>query len=240
MPAGANVDIGSVFTLDGLSAGSLNADLVPATYVEQYKWISLYVGPDSYSGVLSPQISYDQTHWKTVSMYPMDSLDAGDVSSVGFNSVTNRYYGCPVIAPYFRVRMTTYVSDFATGSLRLYQDGLPGFQLLDTYVRILTASNYIGRINNDGTQTAEITAGHAADTAVAVNGGMLASVLVTTTGTHAMTIYDNNAAASGTVIGVIPASATVNGVPFVYHMPTSLGIFVAGDPNNPGVTIAFT
>lgn len=241
MPIGSNNDTGDVLQISGLSAGALNADLVPSTFVGQYKWISLYLGTDSYNGILEPQVSFnpsDSTSWKTIKMYPMTSLDSGDVSAAGFDSVTNAIYGAPVIAPYFRVRMTTYTSDFATGILQLYANGLSGFQLIDTYVRILTAANHIGYINNDGTQNIEIAAGTATDTVVSGSGGILARVLVTTLGTHQMNFYDNASAGSGTVVGIVPASAAA-GTIIECKAPCSNGCTAKGDSNNPAVTVFF-
>lgn len=227
--------------LNGLTADALNALLIGPIDVSAFKWIQLFIGSDAYSGVLMPQVSFDKITWINISMFPMVSANAGDVSSSGFNSVTNVIYGYPVIAPFFQVIMSSYTSGGATGVVQLYPDGLLGFQFLETYVRIATntGKEKIGLTSNDGLQTTPIAAGHSADTAIAVSGGLLARALVTTVGTNQMMIYDNASAASGTIIGIIPASSPVNGIPLEFKMPTQNGIFVKGDANNPAVTISY-
>ena len=237
MPSGSNVDLGDFLTTPGLSAGALNATLVLPTDVSNYKWISLYLGTSAYVGLLSPQFSFDQVTWRPLPMYPMTSLDAGDITTS--TSATNIIMGAPVSAPFFQVVMSSYTSGTASGILQLQKNGPIGYQLSTTYARLLTAQNKIGYVNNDGQQNIAIAAGHVADTVVSGGGGMLARVLVTTVGTNTMLFYDNNAAPSGNVVGIIPASSPVNGVPFVFKAPCGTGIYAAGNSNNPGVTVFF-
>lgn len=53
----------------------------------------------------------------------------------------------------------------------------------------------------------------------------LCKVLITTViGANALNFFDNASAASGTIIGIVPAAATV-GTVFTFDMPASLGIF---------------
>jgi hypothetical protein len=237
MPAGANVDTGAALVLAGLTAGSLDADLVPSTYVGQYKWLSLYLGSDSYNGILTPEMSFDEVVWQAVKMLPLTTLDAGDVSTSGFDSATNVMLGTLSFAPFFRVRMTSYTSGSASGVFTAYTDGMPGFQMLNTYVRLASNNGQIGYTNNDGRQSLAVAAGHLGDTFIG-GPGMLGSILVTATGTTPLIFYDNNAA-SGTIIATIPAAATVNGVPYVCHAPFVNGIFLAGNSNNAGITIFY-
>ncbi len=237
MPNGIYVDTGDIKEVVGSPAGALNDLLIPPTDVRQYKWISLHLGPDVYDGILEPQISYDGSTWRTIKMYPMDTLDAGDVSSAGFNSTINATAGVQVFAPYFQVKMTSYTSGFATGGLQLFTYGLPGFQLLTTYARLLTNNGQIGFINNDGTQSLAVAAGHTGDTFI-TGPGMLGSILITATGSADLIFYDNNAA-SGTKIAFVPSAATVNGVPYVCHAPFVTGVFLAGSASNAGFTIFF-
>lgn len=94
-------------------------------------------------------------------------------------------------------------------------------------------------LTNDGTSTTAITAGVATNTVIKATAGRLARILVTATGTNQMNIYDNASGASGTIIGVVPASATV-GTVVELRMPASNGMVVAGNSANPGVTIAWS
>jgi hypothetical protein len=88
------------------------------------------------------------------------------------------------------------------------------------------------------TATVAIASGHTADTVVKASAGRLARVLVTTTNTTAMQIFDNASAGSGKVIGYIPANPTAGNV-YTFHMPAALGVTVKGDANNPGVTVSY-
>lgn len=92
----------------------------------------------------------------------------------------------------------------------------------------------------DGVFTTTITAGVATDTVIKASSGYLNSVLVTATGTNALNIFDNASGHSGTQIGLVPANASVNGVPFTFKNPAANGITVQGNSNNPGVTISWS
>lgn len=127
-------DIG-VFTIPGLSAGSLNADFAPQRDVSQYRWLSVSVNNNAYAGLLVPRWSNDAVVWNLLKMYPMTTLDAGDVSAAGI-SASNVILGAPVCGfTYFKMTMESYTSGTAIGRMDLYKDGLPGFQLVETYVR---------------------------------------------------------------------------------------------------------
>ncbi len=87
-----------------------------------------------------------------------------------------------------------------------------------------------------GTLTA--TAAAAGTTPIKASAGRLCKVLVTTLGTAQLTFYNNASAASGTIIGIVPAN-TALGTIIVFDMPASLGI--TGDylTNSPATTTAF-
>jgi hypothetical protein len=89
-----------------------------------------------------------------------------------------------------------------------------------------------------GTATVAIAAGVATDTVVKAAPGRLCRVLVTTTGTNPMTIWDNASGHTGTIIGAFAASPTV-GTVASFDMPAVNGITVAGNAANPAVTISF-
>ena len=242
MPVGSNVDLGLYYRIEGLSAGSLNADLVSAMDVSNYKWISVYIGSSTYVGRLTFQCSFDITDpnsWQDITIYKMTTLTggAGDGVSTTESSII---FGSPVWFPFFRVRMTEYTSGTATGILQLHTDGLPGFQILTVGANLNPTNVYAGFFNNDGNKNVAIASGHVADTIVSAIPGMLARVLVTSQNTNQMLIYDNASTTSGTIIGIIPANQPVDGKALVFKMPAQNGIYVAGNANNPGVTISYT
>ena len=237
MPSGSNVDLGNHLLTPNLSAGALNAYLVPPTDVTNYKWISLFVGSSVYSGILTFQYSFDLTNWFPVSLFAMDDLD-GTLSSTQLNGTQNILVGGPVRFPYFAVQMTSYSSGGAIGILDLRTDGPAGFQLLTTNTVLARGNTIIGETMNDGTLNAEIAAGTTSDTVINANAGFLARCLVTATGTNAMYFYDNVSAGSGTPVGIIPASATV-GTLVPMHAPCVNGITAKGNALNPGVTVFY-
>lgn len=89
-----------------------------------------------------------------------------------------------------------------------------------------------------GDQTAPINAGATGPQVVKGSPGRLARVvLAAANGAAAITIYDNASAASGTVIGVIAASAAA-GV-YDFQMPAKLGITVGGAATNPAMAVGY-
>lgn len=87
-------------------------------------------------------------------------------------------------------------------------------------------------ITSGGGSTAYVAA--AAGTTVIKNSkGRLCKVQVTTLGATALTFYDHASAASGSIIGIIPASAAAGGAPITFDWPAANGItgdFLAGSP----------
>jgi hypothetical protein len=95
----------------------------------------------------------------------------------------------------------------------------------------------------DGDTTAVVGAGTTGNTIIKAGSGTLARVLVTSVnGAAAITIYDANGPASGsvtgTIIGVVPASATIGSI-YSLGMPFENGITVGGAATNGGLTISF-
>ena len=72
--------------------------------------------------------------------------------------------------------------------------------------------------------------------------GWVQSALITATGASqtAITIYDNAATLAGTVIGFIPASATVTGIPYAINAVALNGITASGSIHNPAVTLFYS
>lgn len=93
-------------------------------------------------------------------------------------------------------------------------------------------------VNVGGRASVALAAGVTANTVVRASGGRLARVLVTATGTNQMNIFDNASNPTGTIIGLVPANAAV-GTILDCQAPAANGITVAGNSNNPGVTIFF-
>lgn len=157
------IDSGNIATIPG-SAGALDASMFgDPIYVGNYGSLVLNIGGSSYNGVLTPQGTNtpdDSGSWQTLKMTDLISLDAGDTSSAGFDSVTNRVFGCIRTYLYFRLKMTSYTSGTAEGILQLYKDGLPGLALQYAYTRSqfghiirLTSGTVLasGAVTSDGT-----------------------------------------------------------------------------------------
>ena len=90
-----------------------------------------------------------------------------------------------------------------------------------------------------GASTASIAAGVATPTVVKASAGRLCKVVLTTAASvAAVSIFDNAAAASGTIIGFI-ASTAVAGAVIDFQMPAANGITVGGAATNPAMTISF-
>jgi hypothetical protein len=68
--------------------------------------------------------------------------------------------------------------------------------------------------------------------------GKLVRVIVITLGTAAMSFYDNPAAASGTVIFAVPASAPA-GTVYELLIPATAGICAGVVSNSPAVVVTF-
>ncbi len=77
-------------------------------------------------------------------------------------------------------------------------------------------------------------------TVISTRAGRMVQLLVTATGTGTggVIFYDSIAAASGTVVGYIPATASV-GQLYVFDLPVALGIVAANVANGPALTVAF-
>ena len=89
-----------------------------------------------------------------------------------------------------------------------------------------------------GRSVTAVAASTATDTVIKASAGRLCRVLVTTTGTNPMQIFDNASAGSGTIIGALPASPAVGSV-YDFNLPAANGITVKGSASNPAVTISW-
>lgn len=222
-----------------LSAGALNADLVASTDVSAYKWWSLQIS-GTWSGTLSFQGSNDNSTWNAVVGYNVGGVVIGSSSTTA-----NALYGGPIQYRYLRVRMTSYTSGTANGTLELYtaspsmwagnvaQSGtwtvMPGNTQNTTPWLTQGAKNNSTAAANAGTGKA-----------IKASAGALWSVVVTALGTAATTLYDNASAASGTALLTIPASAAVGTIySFPGGAPAANGIFADQVANAPSITIYY-
>jgi hypothetical protein len=98
-------------SLTGLSAGALNADLVPSTDVSKYSNVSVQVA-GTFVGTLTFQGSNDNSTWSAVNIQAITSGTSGVTSAL----TTTGFVVVPVFFKYFRVRMTAYTSGSATGA----------------------------------------------------------------------------------------------------------------------------
>lgn len=89
---------------------------------------------------------------------------------------------------------------------------------------------------SDRTKTVATGAGN---TTILDQSGRLREVLVTTAGTGSgnVEIYDNASAATGTLIGLIPATVDA-GTSYTFMMPAAFGITVKNVSNGPVLTIS--
>lgn len=114
-----------------LSAGSLNADLVPSVDVSHNPYMSLQV-TGTWSGTLAFQGSNDNTNFNSISL--RNPVAGGGVTNVTGNQGLYGY----IPYRYLRVRMTSYVSGTANGTLELRtMPDIPG----DIYAQQLGAFN---------------------------------------------------------------------------------------------------
>lgn len=97
------------------SAAALNADCIASTDISDARWVSLQI-TGTFSGTLTYQVSNDNSTF--VATVLLDSANAaGNVSTTSL--ITRLVHG-PVVAKYFRVRMTAFTSGQAVCRLETY------------------------------------------------------------------------------------------------------------------------
>lgn len=104
---------GDFLETSGLSAGSLNADLVASTDVSAYRGATIQV-IGTFSGTLTFQGSNDNSNWASVQS---TTIGTGVCTAT---TATTGLFVIPVSFRYLRIRMTAYTSGTATGVLELY------------------------------------------------------------------------------------------------------------------------
>jgi hypothetical protein len=70
------------------------------------------------------------------------------------------------------------------------------------------------------------------------SGRLCKVIVVTANGSNAIEIYDNASAASGTVIGYVPASAAAGSI-YDFQMPANAGIYIPAVTSGATITVSF-
>lgn len=102
---------------------------------------------------------------------------------------------------------------------------------------IPAGNNLIGTVAWGGTATLGVPSNNGL-TVVKNSAGRLASVIVTTSGSAQLNIYDNASQASGTILGAVPANAAVGSV-YQFYAPAANGIVANAVANCCATTICF-
>lgn len=92
-------------------------------------------------------------------------------------------------------------------------------------------------VSDGGTGTIVVTASSSA--VIKAAAGRLCRILTTGTATATAFVYDSTNAASGTIIGSIPATTAI-GTMINIQMPAAHGIYFGGASGTPGVTVSFS
>jgi hypothetical protein len=184
--------------------------------------------------------------------YPVSIFDSsaqawlapGATITPGTNASKAYWVPIPPGSAGVKVLASAYTS--GTGTIRISGalTGAPG----STQAQLMDAAGNsrgvnVTAANQLATQKAQLNAPVAVSSSATVvkgSAGFLSGVLVTTAGTStAMNIYDNASAASGTIIGIVPATA-VAGQYCPFDMPATAGITCSGSATNPAVTVAYS
>lgn len=180
-----------------LTAGSLNADLVPSTDVSAYKCFSIQL-TGTWVGTITFQCSNDGTNWKALNLFQCDSG-----STVTNNTGSTTVYFGAIYFRFLRIRMTGYTSGTATGTLELYTHTIPIGNTLNS-VQINSGTNLIGGTNlvdSAGTNKASISAAGA----VKVDGS---AVTQPVSGTGSFTVAQSTAASLNTTATIQATTGT--------------------------------
>lgn len=90
-----------------------------------------------------------------------------------------------------------------------------------------------------GVNATPVAASTSTDTIIKGSVGCLCRVLVTTTGSNALNIWDNATGHTGTIIGAVAANA-VAGTLVECQAPAINGITVQGNASNPAITVIWS
>lgn len=224
----------------GLTAGSLNADLVPSTAVGNNRSFSLQI-LGTWVGTLTFQVSDDNLTFTSLSAD--DPSATGSVT--GVSTTTNRIItGDFGGAKYFRVRMTAYTSGTATGLIEFSTDTRSPRQVIASSVQAGTWTVQPGNTANTTPWLVQssftpVRIATAATTTVKSGAGILHTISINTLGTVAssITVYDNTTA-TGTPFAVINALANERFILFDATFTVGLTIVTTGTVA-PDITVTY-
>ena len=92
--------------------------------------------------------------------------------------------------------------------------------------------------SDGGASTLAVASAKTSVTVISATTGRLCKVLVTASNTSSVSFYDNSATTTGTIVGLVPASAALGAV-YSFQFPVSNGITGAGSAGAPGYTVSF-
>lgn len=223
-----SVNTGTFTEQAGLSAGSLNADLVPAFDASSFKFMSLTVS-GTWSGTLSVQACNDNINFQTIFV----KNDGGGNASTATSAITaNGNYSWPVIYRYYRVRMTAYTSGTANGVLESYTK-TPAPIGVRANVDNAPSSSNTQIINAAAVTTTQTSGDQGVNQSIR---GIIVIVNVTNAGTGSITPeIDFKDAASGVYIPALTATTaiTANGTYVYVVYPTAVGAWATQSVNTP-------
>jgi hypothetical protein len=111
-----------------LSAGSLNADLIPATDVSAYKYIIVQLS-GTWTATLQMQVSNDNVNYPDVVAGITPQGLAGISTAPIVSLTTNHLYIFPVVSRYARLRITLYTSGTVNGVAEFHTTPSPLIQM---------------------------------------------------------------------------------------------------------------
>lgn len=207
----------------GLTAGALNADLLPATDVSNFKSYSLQVS-GTWSATLTLQGSNDLSTWVTVPGWLTTDNTQAARSTLGTNGII-----CgPVVTHYMRVRETAWTSGTANGVCEFYS--YPFSAATIGVSGVVTANvtsgtvQIIPQISGGSSVTKVISAATTNATSVKATAGQLYSVHFFNVAAYACYVHFYNKTSAPTVGTDVPIFTV--GIPaggqVYWHDPTGI------------------
>lgn len=214
--------------------------------VSGYAWVTVQFTNTGTGPTISGQFSGDSgTTWQTPNNWWNSSVSSNATAGITVN--TSTLQEAVIMGDYFRLNLTALTSGTVAGTIKFYTNPRPVRTMGVTATQAGTWTMQPGNTPNTtpwnvktgGTSTTAVASGASSNTVIKGSAGTLCRVLVTTTGTNPMNIYDNATTNSGTIIGALPASPAVGSI-YDFQMPATNGITVGGNASNPGVTISYS
>lgn len=218
------------FTTSASGAQTLLAN----TSIEGYSWMEVVYTSVGVGLALAGQFS-TATGGTYVNSSTFQTINTAGTALAALGVTSNTIYGSTIHGNFFQIAVSALTSGTFAGTVTLRAVPPPSYTMA---VSLNTGTNNIGAVQQAKSNSA--VAVSASATVVKNSAGYLSGVLVSAAGTaQAMTIFDNASAASGTVIGFVPSTATAGSF-WPFNMPAANGITCSGSSNNPAVTVAFS